>query len=187
MVNARFVAAGMMSPKLSNHQLRCFSPSLRLSKSSVVRDDEDLTIEDSELNNKRLNEEKTVEEMYSRKTPLEHVLLRPGMYVGAVERLPPIPYWVADCRIPPPSEANSHVNVSMKSMKMVRNEYGIVPALIKVFDEILVNASDNKLRHPDTCNRIDVIIDPGSADKDPYISVYNDGKGIPVQVRILFF
>jgi DNA topoisomerase-2 len=70
---------------------------------------------------------------------------------------------------------------------MVRKEYGLVPALIKIFDEILVNASDNRLRHAESCTRIDVVIDPGNAEEErpPYISVLNDGKGIPVQVSIL--
>ena len=72
---------------------------------------------------------------------------------------------------------------------MVQKKYGLVPALVKVFDEILVNASDNRLRHPKTCTRIDVIVDPGSSSNDengqrpPYIRVSNDGKGIPVQVH----
>ena len=45
----------------------------------------------------------SVEEQYSRKTPVEHVLLRPGMYVGPNERLPPTPYWVLEeLPLPPP-------------------------------------------------------------------------------------
>jgi DNA topoisomerase-2 len=46
-----------------------------------------------------------------------------------------------------------------------------------------VNAADNLQRHPDSCTRIDVIIDPGSDNRDPFIRVRNDGKGIPVQVH----
>jgi DNA topoisomerase-2 len=67
--------------------------------------------------------------------------------------------------------------------RMVSQEYGVVPALIKIFDEILVNASDNRLRNPAGCTRIDVIIDPGSAERDPFIRIRNDGKGIPVQMH----
>lgn len=123
--------------------------------------------------------DRSVEEQYSRKTPLEHVLLRPGMYVGPVERLPPNTCWVLD---PLPSRDTP----ASTSFRMVRKEYGLVPALIKIFDEILVNASDNRLRHPKSCTRIDVVIDPGSEEegRPPYISVFNDGKGIPVQVSI---
>ena len=120
--------------------------------------------------------ERTVEEQYSRKTPLEHVLLRPGMYVGPVERLPPNTCWVLD-PLPMPETSLD------QPFRMVRKEYGLVPALIKIFDEILVNASDNRLRHPKSCTRIDVVIDPGSSQEGraPFISVFNDGKGIPVQ------
>jgi hypothetical protein len=123
--------------------------------------------------------DRSVEEQYSRKTPLEHVLLRPGMYVGPVERLPPNTCWVLD---PLPSRNTP----ASTSFRMVRKEYGLVPALIKIFDEILVNAADNRLRHPKSCTRIDVVIDPGSEKegRPPYISVFNDGKGIPVQVSI---
>ena len=70
---------------------------------------------------------------------------------------------------------------------MVQRECSLVPALNKVFDEILVNASDNRLRHPKSCSRVDVTIDPGCAEgtdrRPPLISVYNDGKGIPVQIH----
>ena len=50
------------------------------------------------------------------------------------------------------------------------------PGLLKIFDEILVNAIDNKQRDK-SMNRIDVdITDSGSR-----ISVRNNGKGIPIR------
>lgn len=138
-------------------------------------------------------EEVSIEEQYSRKTPLEHVLLRPSMYVGPNERSAPTPCWVPDPIPETPSEdlIKDPLNVetkcstegAKKPLKMVRKEYGIVPALIKIFDEILVNASDNRLRDPHSCKRIDVTIDPGSENRDPFIRVRNDGKGIPVEVH----
>ena len=145
-----------------------------------------------------------VEEQYSRKTPLEHILLRPGMYVGPNERLPSTSCWVLESSIPAPTTADTEHLLrehrlldadddtegsaeppSEQPLRMVRKECRLVPALGKVFDEILVNASDNRLRHPKTCTRIDVIIDPGDPDSDrePYIRVENDGKGIPVQIH----
>ena len=68
---------------------------------------------------------------------------------------------------------------------MIQKEYGLVPALNKVFDEILVNASDNKLRDSKNCSRLEVFIDPGSdaEGREPLIRIYNDGKGIPVQIH----
>ena len=68
---------------------------------------------------------------------------------------------------------------------MVRKEYGLVPALIKVFDEILVNASDNRLRDEKKCNRLDIFIDPGSVEEGtkPCIRIFNNGRGIPIQIH----
>jgi len=53
-----------------------------------------------------------------------------------------------------------------------------VPGLYKIFDEILVNAADNK--HNDkNMNEIKVTIDRESGE----ISVRNNGKGIPIEVH----
>ena len=130
-----------------------------------------------------------IEEQYSKKTPLEHVLLRPGMYVGPNERLPPQQCWVVD----PVPEFLSPATTEKQQQddppfKMVSKDYGFVPALIKIFDEILVNASDNRLRHPESCTRLDVIIDPGSSLENgsirpPLIRIANNGRGIPVEIH----
>jgi DNA gyrase/topoisomerase IV subunit B len=148
--------------------------------------------------------ERSVEETYSRKTPLEHVLLRPGMYVGPNQRSQPMETYVLNTRIPNPSLNDDTVSLATVSIthstpyarpmdvvdtlqhaQIIRRELGIVPALVKVFDEILVNASDNRLRHPKSCTRIDVIIDPGheEAGRPPFISVWNNGKGIPIEIH----
>lgn len=148
---------------------------------------------DEDIETSHTLREKSIEEQYSKKTPLEHVLLRPGMYVGPVERLPPNHCWVLD-PLPEPfdfsKEESSSTTVSKEALsstiqtfRMKSKEYGLVPALIKIFDEILVNASDNRLRNPKTCTTLDVRIDPGSADRAPCIRIYNNGKGIPVQVH----
>lgn len=132
--------------------------------------------------------EKSVEEQYSRKTPLEHVLLRPGMYVGPVERLPQQTCWVLD-PTPEPFDFSMETQLSGQSpsvtplFRMTKQEYGLIPALIKIFDEILVNASDNRLRNPKTCTKLDVRIDPGSVEREPRIRIWNNGKGIPVQIH----
>lgn len=130
-------------------------------------------------------DDRLIEEQYSKKTPIEHVLIRPGMYVGPVERQPPTRCWVLDST--PTYDSNDPMATESKEsvpLRMVRREYGMVPALIKIFDEILVNASDNRLRNPKTSSRIDVIIDPGNVEdgRPPFISVRNDGKGVPIKV-----
>ena len=140
------------------------------------------------LSNQAKTTVKSVEEQYSKKTPLEHVLLRPGMYVGPVERLPPNDVWVLE-PLPPPynfsSQQESHSSTDEISYRMVHKECGLVPALIKIFDEILVNASDNRLRNPKSCTLLDVRIDPGGHDREPCIRIWNNGKGIPVQVSFV--
>ena len=58
---------------------------------------------------------------------------------------------------------------------MTQREIEYVPGLYKIFDEILVNAADNKQRDK-SMNTIKVVIDVEKGE----ISVWNNGKGIPV-------
>ncbi|GJP74296.1 hypothetical protein CLOP_g4904 [Closterium sp. NIES-67] len=102
---------------------------------------------------------KTIEETYQRKTPLEHVLLRPDTYIGSVQTHVG-PQWV------------------WEQGRMVHREVRMVPGLYKIFDEILVNAADNKQRDP-TMDAIKVTIDTAKNK----IQVWNNGKGIPVEVH----
>lgn len=53
-----------------------------------------------------------------------------------------------------------------------------VPGFFKIFDEILVNAADNKINDP-TMDTIKVNIDR----ENNSISVWNNGKGIPVEMH----
>ncbi|EPY39041.1 DNA topoisomerase II [Angomonas deanei] len=101
---------------------------------------------------------KTVEQIYQKKTQHEHILTRPDMYIGTIEPLTD-DAWVYD-------EADS----VMKQRKCTWT-----PGLYKIFDEILVNAADNKVRDPDGQTIIKVWIT-----KDR-VRVYNNGEGIPVQ------
>ncbi|KAF9141358.1 DNA topoisomerase 2 [Mortierella sp. GBA39] len=107
------------------------------------------------------NEDKTIEEIYQRKTPLEHILLRPDTYIGTTE-MNQQSLWVLD----------------PDSTKFVNRPVNIVPGLYKIVDEILVNAADNKIRDP-TMDTIKVEIDK----ENGMISVYNNGKGIPVEIH----
>ena len=72
---------------------------------------------------------KTVEETYKKLSQHQHILSRPDSYVGSVQRITQ-PMWVLD------GETNT----------MVNRPTAFVPALFKLFDEILVNAADNKQR-----------------------------------------
>uniref|UniRef100_A0A3B3UNK1 DNA topoisomerase 2 n=1 Tax=Poecilia latipinna TaxID=48699 RepID=A0A3B3UNK1_9TELE len=99
----------------------------------------------------------SVERVYQKKTPLEHILLRPDTYVGSLEPVTQ-QMWVFD-----------------EDVGMNQREITYVPGLYKIFDEILVNAADNKQRDKNMTT-IKVNIDPESNT----ISIWNNGKGIPV-------
>lgn len=100
-------------------------------------------------------------DQYQKLSQLEHILKRPDTYIGSVEKTA-IEMWCFD-----------EVTESM-----VFKEVNIVPGLYKIFDEILVNAADNKIRDPSMKN-IKVKIDS----ENNIISVMNDGKGIPIEIH----
>jgi len=99
---------------------------------------------------------KSIEQTYTKKTQLEHILLRPDTYVGSID-----PHtqsmWVLD--------ANNIVN----------RQVTITPGLYKIFDEIIVNAADNKQRDP-SMSKIEVALNA----EEGSIRVWNNGNGIPV-------
>ncbi|KAJ3010721.1 DNA topoisomerase 2 [Thoreauomyces humboldtii] len=102
---------------------------------------------------------KTVEEIYQKKSQLEHILIRPDTYIGSIESQT-VPMWVYE------------------DEKMVWRNVTYVPGLYKIFDEIIVNAADNKVRDS-TMDTIKVNIDK----ENNTISVYNNGRGIPVEMH----
>ena len=57
-------------------------------------------------------------------------------------------------------------------------EVSFVPGLYKIFDEIIVNAADNKQRDKDM-DTIKVTVDREKG----VISVWNNGRGIPVEIH----
>lgn len=100
-------------------------------------------------------------DQYQKLSQLEHILKRPDTYIGSIEQHTS-EQWI--------------FNEETKSME--KKVISIVPGLFKIFDEILVNAADNKIRDP-SMKKIDVRIDP----IENVISVKNDGKGIPVEIH----
>lgn len=103
---------------------------------------------------------KTATEMYQRLSQLEHVLKRPDTYIGSVE-FHESQLWVCD------AEGKMH----HKTVK-------VVPGLYKIFDEILVNAADNKVNDSNMKN-LKVELDK----ENNTISVFNDGRGIPIEMH----
>ena len=119
---------------------------------------------------------KSIETQYSRKSPRQHVLLRPGMYIGGTDPRPDPNQWVPTFK---------EGSVSMRRYDDLSSS-GLVshPALVKVFDEILVNAADNYQRDPKTTRTLCVNLFPGAdGGPPPLISVSNDGPTIPVAVH----
>lgn len=72
---------------------------------------------------------KSIEDTYQKLSQLEHILLRPDTYIGSCEKQAQ-QLWVHD------------------GEKMVQRNTNYAPGLYKIFDEILVNAADNKVRDP---------------------------------------
>jgi DNA topoisomerase-2 len=103
---------------------------------------------------------KSASSQYQRLSQLEHVLKRPDTYIGSVE-LTESNMWICD-----------------DSGQMKYKTVSIVPGLYKIFDEILVNAADNKIRDP-SMDTLNVTIDSDSNT----ISIYNNGKGIPIEIH----
>ena len=61
---------------------------------------------------------------------------------------------------------------------MVQKKLTYVPGLYKIFDEIVVNAADNKQRD-DSMTELKIDIDRATN----RVSVYNNGRGIPVAIH----
>ena len=61
---------------------------------------------------------------------------------------------------------------------MEQRKVTYVPGLYKIFDEIMVNAADNK-QVDKSMKNIRVVVDREKGE----ISIENDGRGIPVQIH----
>ncbi|XP_052301590.1 DNA topoisomerase 2 isoform X2 [Populus trichocarpa] len=110
-------------------------------------------------NSVNMNQGKTIEETYQKKSQLEHILLRPDTYIGSIEKHAQT-LWVYE------------------GDKIVHRPVTYVPGLYKIFDEILVNAADNKQRDP-KMDSLKVVIDG----ENNLVSVYNNGDGVPVEIH----
>ncbi|KJE90404.1 DNA topoisomerase II [Capsaspora owczarzaki ATCC 30864] len=102
----------------------------------------------------------TVEETYLKLELRDQILLRPDTYIGGV------------------ATETKNLWVCNEEGKFENRDVSFVPGLFKIFDELLVNASDNKQRDSSmTTIRVDI------NQADNTISVWNDGKGIPIRMH----
>ncbi len=108
---------------------------------------------------------KSVEEIFVKKSQLEHIIDLPDTYIGSVENTE-LDTWIYD---------NENDKIIYKNIKYI-------PGLYKIFDEVLVNAidqhvrieNDNTIKHKVTEIKVNI-------DKENNVfSVYNNGIGIPI-------
>ena len=93
---------------------------------------------------------------YERLSHVEHILKRPDTYVGS---LPPesASYWIRD------------------GERFKLSELSASPGLVKIFDEVLVNAIDQYSLHPKKVSKIEIV-----TGKD-FVFVRNYGVSIPIK------
>ena len=97
---------------------------------------------------------KSIEQKYRKLTDIEHVLLRPGMYVGSVK----------------PREEEAYL---LQDGKFSKKTVSYNPGFLKIFDEIVSNSVDEHRRNP-RLNEIRVTIDASTG----FVRVLDNG-GIP--------
>jgi len=105
-------------------------------------------------------EEKSVEEIYKKKSLHEHILSLPDTYIGSIEM---------DCR--------DMWVYDVDKNKIILKEISYIPALYKIYDEILLNAKDHSVVD-ETCKNIEVWIKENGE-----IKIKNDGNGIPIEIH----
>lgn len=100
----------------------------------------------------------SIEKKYKKLSDIEHVLLRPGMYIGSIK-------------------PNEQTGFLFNDQQFVYSSYVYNPGFLKLFDEIVSNSVDEHKRNP-KLNKIKVTVDV----KTGRISVWDNG-GIPVQIH----
>jgi DNA topoisomerase-2 len=106
---------------------------------------------------------KSIEERYKKLTPKEHIIKRPGMYIGNAYTEPTKMFVFEDIN---EIKGNKFTN------KIVEYNAGF----IKLYDEVLTNASDHYIR-TGLVKYIKITV------KKDHISIENDGPGIPIEMH----
>jgi DNA topoisomerase II len=113
---------------------------------------------------------KNVEDKYKKYELLEHILALPDTYIGSIE----------------PQKINSYI-YDETSNKMRQEELVYIPGLLKIFDEVIVNAIDHSMRLKAEESKgkqdikhvknIKVTIDKETGT----ITIFNDGNGVDIE------
>lgn len=103
---------------------------------------------------------KTIEQKFRKLTEVEHVLARPGRYIGSIK-----------------SHTENQWVPNEETKKMEMREITYSPGFLKLFDEVITNSADHsRTKEGKNLDVIRVEVDQVSGE----ISVYDNG-GIPVQ------
>ncbi len=114
-----------------------------------------------------MNNTKNLEQKYKKYELLEHIQSLPDTYIGSTE-FTKIKTYIFD----------------ENGKKMVEKEINYIPGLLKIFDEVIVNAIDHSMRLKSENKenikyvkniKINIEKDTG------YISIFNDGNGIDIE------
>jgi DNA topoisomerase II len=97
---------------------------------------------------------KEIQNRFKKLSDIDHVLLRPGMYIGSIK-------------------PNKSLKYILESGSMVLKEITYNPGFLKIFDEILTNSVDESKRQGTKLKTIKIDV------KNDIISIFDDG-GIPV-------
>lgn len=103
--------------------------------------------------------QKSIEEKYKAMTDIEHVLFRPGMYIGSTKK-----------------EIQSGFLYNINTKMMEQCEYTVVPGMLKIVDEIISNSCD-EFRRPDNLGLTHIDIEINTS--EGYVRVHDNG-GIAV-------
>ena len=98
----------------------------------------------------------SVDKKFKKLDDIDHVILRPGMYIGSIK----------------PHKATKWI---VEDDKMIQKEVTYNPGLLKIFDEIVTNSVDESKRAGSKLNTVKVNIDRTTN----YINIWDNG-GIPV-------
>ena len=81
---------------------------------------------------------KSVEDKYKHLDPIDHILVRPDMYIGSVDTND-VSMWI------------------LQNNRFIKSNVTFSPGLYKIFDEIVVNTRDHTIRDA-TCKTIKINI-----------------------------
>lgn len=101
-----------------------------------------------------------IENKIQKLTDIEHLLLRPNMYIGSIQY----------------TETNGFL-FNTETSKFEYKLYSFIPGIIKIVMEVLDNAIDEYIRtNGKHSNKIDIIVE------DSTIKIQDNGRGVPVDI-----